>query len=74
MDWLIKPGAKYRHFKGKEYEIVCLARHSETEEPMVVYKALYSARQIWARPLRMFLEQVDVDGKMVDRFEEIKET
>lgn len=74
MDWLIKPGAKYQHFKGKEYEIVCLARHSETEEPMVVYKALYGARQTWVRPLRMFLEQVEVDGKMVDRFREISES
>lgn len=65
-------GRKYRHFKGNEYLVLYLAKHSETLEYMVVYQALYGERGIWVRPLPMFLEQVEVNGKMVNRFEEIK--
>lgn len=54
----IKPGA-YRHFKGNLYWVLGIARHSETEEPLVVYRALYGEGGLWARPLAMFLEPVD---------------
>lgn len=66
----IKVGNKYRHFKGNEYLILHLAKHSETLEDLVVYQALYGEQGIWVRPLAMFLEQVKVEGKLVNRFEE----
>jgi len=69
---MIEEGKKYRHFKGNEYMVLHLAKHSETEEEMVVYQALYGERGIWVRPLNMFLEKVEVGGKSVDRFEEIE--
>ena len=59
---------RYRHFKGNEYEVICMARHSETEELMVVYKALYGEGQIWVRPASMWNETVLKDGKEVKRF------
>ena len=59
---------KYRHFKGKEYEVICVARDSETLEDVVVYKALYGGEEIWVRPLEMFLETIEVDGKKIPRF------
>jgi hypothetical protein len=67
----IKIGGRYRHFKGKEYLVLHVAKHSETLEEMVVYQALYGERGIWVRPLEMFLDQKEVDGKPVNRFEEI---
>lgn len=66
----IKPG-KYRHFKGKEYEVLCLAKHSETLEEMVVYKALYDEGKVWVRPAAMWNETVERDGKSFKRFEYI---
>lgn len=60
---------KYRHYKGKEYEVVGVARHSETLEELVIYRALYGNFDLWARPLAMFLEEVEVDGKKVPRFQ-----
>ena len=63
----IQPG-KYRHFKGKEYEVLYLARHSETEEWMVVYRALYADRGIWVRPASMWEEEVQFQGEAVPRF------
>ena len=63
----IEPG-KYRHFKGKEYEVLYLARHSETLEQMVVYRALYGDFGIWVRPASMWNETVEHDGKSVPRF------
>lgn len=63
----LKPG-KYRHFKGNEYELVCIATHSETLEPMVVYRALYGEGGIWVRPASMWTEQVDRDGYHGPRF------
>ena len=67
----IKTGL-YEHFKGKRYEVIGTARHSETLEPMVIYKALYEgdfpAGSIWVRPLAMFQETVTVGGKKVPRF------
>lgn len=66
----IKPGKKYKHFKGNEYLVLHLAKHSETLEDLVVYQALYGERGIWVRPLAMFLEKVEVNGKLVNRFQE----
>ena len=63
----IKPG-RYRHFKGGEYEVLGLATHSETEEPMVVYRPLYGERRLWVRPAAMWNETVERDGKTFRRF------
>lgn len=62
---------KYKHYKGKEYEVVGIARHSETLEELVVYKALYQndGENIWVRPLKMFIEEVEIEGKKMSRFE-----
>ena len=62
----------YRHYKGNLYEVMMTARHSETEEWMVVYKALYGDEGYWVRPYVMFVEKVEVDGKIVDRFEKLE--
>ena len=62
---------KYRHFKGKEYEVIALAKHSETMEELVVYRALYDNHDIWVRPLKMFCEEVEINGKKIARFEYI---
>ena len=62
-----KPGM-YRHYKGNNYRVLGLARHSETLEPLVVYQALYGERGTWVRPAAMFLEMVDVNGLAVPRF------
>lgn len=69
-DRTIKYG-KYRHFKGKEYAVLALAKDSETEEQVVVYKQLYDSGDIWVRPAKMFTEDVEVDGRKVRRFEYI---
>ncbi len=63
----IRPG-KYRHFKGNEYEVLYLARHSETGEELVVYRALYGERGVWVRPASMWNETVERDGKTYRRF------
>ena len=63
----IKPG-RYRHYKGNEYEVLCLAKHSETEELMVVYKALYGEGQVWVRPASMWNETVVKNGQEIKRF------
>ena len=68
---MIQPG-RYRHYKGDEYEVIGLARHSETEEQYVVYQALYGARGLWIRPAAMFEEEVEVDGKRVRRFQRLE--
>ncbi|MBE6891357.1 MAG: DUF1653 domain-containing protein [Ruminococcaceae bacterium] len=59
---------KYRHYKGNEYEVIGVAKHSETLEPMVVYKALYGEGQIWVRPAHMWNETVFADGLEMSRF------
>ena len=69
---MIKKGI-YRHYKGKEYELLYIANHSETLEKMVVYKALYGDGEIWVRPLSMWDEKVALDGKTVSRFTFIKD-
>lgn len=58
----------YRHYKGNDYEVVAVARHSETREPVVVYRALYGEGGLWVRPYAMFCEDVVVDGHKVRRF------
>ena len=62
---------KYKHFKRNEYEVIAVGKHSETLEEMVVYKALYGDKQIWVRPLKMFEEFVEAEGKKVPRFQYI---
>ncbi len=64
----VKPG-RYKHYKGNEYEVIGIAKHSETLEEMVVYKALYGEHSLWVRPKAMFSEMVEVDGKKVPRFQ-----
>lgn len=65
---------KYRHYKGKEYEVLGIAIHSETLEKMVVYKPLYDTEHpLWVRPAGMFSETVLINGKHVQRFEKIPE-
>ena len=63
---------KYKHFKGGEYEVIGIAKHSETLEDFVVYKALYGKHDLWIRPKKMFSEKVTVNGKKVNRFQKIK--
>ncbi len=63
----------YRHYKGNTYQVLGIAKHSETEEPLVVYKALYGECGLWVRPLDMFCEKVEVERKLVPRFELIQE-
>ena len=65
---------KYRHYKGGEYEVIGVARHSETEESLVVYRPLYGERGLWVRPLEMFKENVVVDGQELPRFALVEET
>ena len=62
------PPGRYRHFKGNEYEVICIARHSETEEPMVVYQALYGDGGVWCRPAGMWNERVVRNGIAYRRF------
>lgn len=62
---------KYRHYKGKDYEVIGIANHSETLEKLVVYKKLYGVRDLWVRPMEMFMENVEVDGKKMKRFKYI---
>lgn len=66
----LQPG-KYRHFKGNEYELLFVARHSETLEEMVVYRALYGDHGLWVRPAAMWNETVERDGKTCTRFTKI---
>ena len=58
---------RYRHYKGGEYEVQDLARHSESEEWLVIYKALYNDT-LWVRPYEMFVQRVEVEGKEIERF------
>ena len=66
----LKPGI-YQHFKGNRYELIALASHSETLEPMVVYRALYGERGLWVRPAAMWTELIDRDGYHGPRFQYI---
>jgi hypothetical protein len=62
---------RYRHYKGNEYEVIGVAKHSEDETELVVYRPLYGDKGLWVRPLQMFMETVQVDGKTKPRFEYI---
>ncbi|QDU04618.1 hypothetical protein V6x_43460 [Gimesia chilikensis] len=64
----VKTG-RYRHYKGNDYLVIGVARHSETEEEMVVYSADYGQFGLWVRPKEMFLEKVEIDGRVVPRFQ-----
>ncbi len=64
----------YRHYKGPLYDVIGLARHSETEEWLVVYRPQYGERGLWVRPLTMFTETVEVDGRSVPRFAPVEVT
>ena len=61
----------YRHYKGNEYRVIGLARHSETLEPLALYQALYGGQGLWVRPAGMFAEEVTIDGKVQPRFARI---
>ena len=63
----IKPGI-YEHYKGGRYRVINIARHSETEEWMVLYQPLYGEQELWVRPFDMFVETVNIDGNDVPRF------
>jgi len=68
----IKPG-RYEHYKGKHYQVIGVAHHSETMEEMVVYRQIYGDGGLWVRPAAMFLESVVVDGEQIARFELIED-
>ena len=72
LQYPVRPG-RYRHFKGNEYQVLGVARHSETEEEMVVYRALYGEGGLWVRPAAMWLETVTRDGVTKPRFTYIGE-
>jgi hypothetical protein len=59
---------RYRHYKGGEYEVVDVVRHSETLDPYVLYRALYGERALWVRPYAMFVERIEIDGRLQPRF------
>lgn len=63
---------EYVHYKGARYEVIGVAKHSETEEELVVYRTLYGDYDLWVRPLSMFTESVVVDGQTVPRFRQLK--
>ncbi len=68
------PLGLYRHYKGGEYRVMGVARHSETEELLVVYQPQYGEREWWVRPLSMFTEQVKIEGRLIPRFQHIEES
>lgn len=68
------PPGRYRHYKGGEYEVIGVARHSETHEALVMYRPLYNDSGWWVRPHTKFFEQIDIDGKLQPRFQLITAT
>ncbi|MBO5301254.1 MAG: DUF1653 domain-containing protein [Peptococcaceae bacterium] len=75
MERTLQPGGIYRHYKGNLYKALYVATHTETEEPLAVYQALYGEHGIWARPLAMFLDDVTLpDGSVVQRFTLVEES
>jgi hypothetical protein len=64
---------RYRHYKGRDYIVLGVARHSETEEELVVYQQDYGDRSLWVRPQAMFQETVHVDGQTIPRFQFVEE-
>ena len=70
---LIKPG-KYQHFKGNFYQVIDTVTHSETQETLVLYKPLYGEQSLWVRPIAMFSESIERDGKVMQRFTLVEES
>ncbi|QNP39737.1 DUF1653 domain-containing protein [Lysobacter solisilvae (ex Woo and Kim 2020)] len=64
----VLPPGRYRHYKGNDYEVVAVVRHSETLEPLVLYRALYGEGGLWVRPYAMFVGNVSIEGRTVRRF------
>ena len=64
----VKIGGRYRHYKGNEYTVIGIAKHSESLEELVIYRALHGDGQLWARPISMFTESVLLDGRTIPRF------
>lgn len=64
----LKQGGTYKHYSGKTYQVLGVGRHSETLDEYVIYKALYGEGDLWMRPLTMFLETIEIEGKIVPRF------
>lgn len=69
----LKVGGIYQHYKGNKYELIGLAKHSETLEELVVYKALYGQGDLWVRPRQMFSEDVNIDNIIIPRFKLLEE-
>ena len=67
------PLGRYRHYKGGEYEVIGVVRHSETEEPLVLYRPLYNDSGWWVRPFALFVEQIEIDGRLQPRFATVAE-
>src|SRR5947199_4363141 len=67
----VQPG-RYRHYKGREYTVIGVARHSETQEELVVYRQEYGYHGLWVRPMQMFAETVEVDGRKMPRFQPLE--
>ena len=68
LSYLIAEKGIYEHYKGARYLVLHIARHSETQEELVVYQALYGKQELWVRPLAMFVEHVEVNSRLVPRF------
>lgn len=66
-------GGVYHHYKGNRYRVIAIAKHSETQEPLVMYQSLTHTNEYWARPLTMFVEQVSVNGHLIPRFQYISD-
>ncbi|MGS2719262.1 DUF1653 domain-containing protein [Paraglaciecola aestuariivivens] len=64
---------KYQHYKGNEYQVIGVAKHSEDESELVVYRPLYGAGDLWVRPLTMFVEEVQIDNQWIPRFKYLGE-
>ena len=69
----LKTPGRYKHYKGNLYEVIDVAKHSETEEEHVVYRTLYGDYSVWVRPLAMFIETVELDGQQIARFEYVED-
>ena len=69
----IKINGIYRHYKGNKYKVIAIGKHSETLEQLVVYQALYGNNEIWCRPISMWNDDINVDGKIKKRFQIIEE-
>ena len=63
----------YRHYKGNKYKVLAVGRHTESLEKLVIYEALYDNHEIWCRPISMWEEEIEINGKIVKRFEKIEE-